>query len=257
MNEGNSHSEKLTWFQFIILFLSVYVLLAVFVETTVPLSPQTTLLLDYLDSIICIVFLYDFFHHLYHAQSKRAFLKWGWIDLISSIPMLGIFRWARVVRVVRILRILRAFRSAKILITFLFEHRAKSTFATVCLISTVLVIFSSIAILHVETDSNSNIRTPADALWWAFTTVTTVGYGDKYPITTAGRIVAVVLMLAGVGLFATFTAFVSSFFIESGQKRHEEDLKEILREVRVLQNKVETLAQSNPEIISKPKMNTD
>ncbi|MDB6019303.1 MAG: ion transporter [Pedosphaera sp.] len=238
------HHEKLTWLQFIILVLSVYVLGAVFVQTVVKLSPETNLLLDDIDSLVCLVFLYDFFVHLYKAPSKKAFLKWGWLDFISSIPMLGIFRWARVTRVVRILRLLRAFRSSKILITHLFQHRASGTLATVSLISSILVIFSSIAIMHVEIEPTSNIKTPGDALWWAFTTVTTVGYGDKYPVTMEGRMVAVVLMIAGVGLFATFTGFISSFFLESAQKKNETDIKELLNEIKLLHEKVDSFSIS-------------
>ncbi|MDB6109692.1 MAG: ion transporter [Pedosphaera sp.] len=242
MNESAAthHPEKLTWLQCVILILSVYVLAAVFVQTVFKLSPETNLLLDCIDSLICFVFLYDFFVHLYKAPSKKAFLKWGWLDFVSSIPMLGIFRWARVARVVRILRLLRAFRSSRILIAHLFQHRASSTFATVGSISVILVIFSSIAILHVETESGSNIKTPADALWWACTTVTTVGYGDKYPVTPEGRVVAIVLMIAGVGLFATFTAYISSFFLESAQKRNEVDIKELIREVKLLREKIDS-----------------
>jgi voltage-gated potassium channel len=241
MNEtpATADHEKLTWFQCLILLLSVYVLCVVFVETVVDLSPQTSLLLDYLDSLICLVFLYDFFIHLYKAPSKKAFLKWGWLDFVSSIPLLGVFRWARVARVVRILRLVRAFRSSKILIAYLFEHRARSTFATVSLISVVLVIFSSMAILHVETETNSNIKTPSDALWWAVTTITTVGYGDRYPVTTLGRMVAILLMIAGVGLFATFTAYVSSFFMEPSHKQNEKDIRQLIAEVKMLREKIE------------------
>jgi voltage-gated potassium channel len=83
-----------------------------------------------------------------------------------------------------------------------------------------LVIFSALAILQVETDPNSNIKTAEDAIWWSYVTVTTVGYGDKFPVTTEGRIIASVLMTAGVGLFGTFTAFVSSWFL--AEKKEEE-----------------------------------
>ncbi|MDX2322088.1 MAG: potassium channel family protein, partial [Moritella sp.] len=64
----------------------------------------------------------------------------------------------------------------------------------------------------------SNINTGIDALWWAFVTITTVGYGDYYPVTTGGRIIAALLMTAGVGLFGTFTGFISSWFVDGGEK---------------------------------------
>jgi voltage-gated potassium channel len=107
------------------------------------------------------------------------------------------------------------------------------------------VIFSSIAILHVETAANSNIRTPGDALWWAFTTITTVGYGDKYPVTFEGRAVAVVLMIVGVGLFATFTAYISNYFLESNQKKSEQAIIELIAEVRLLREKVDSMPKAD------------
>ena len=61
---------------------------------------------------------------------------------------------------------------------------------------------------------NSNIKTAEDAIWWSYVTITTVGYGDKFPITTEGRIIGAILMTTGVGIFGTFTALVSSWFID-------------------------------------------
>ena len=81
-----------------------------------------------------------------------------------------------------------------------------------------MVIFSSIAILQVEDTTNSNIKTAEDAIWWAYVTVTTVGYGDKFPVTTEGRIIAAALMTVGVGLFGTFTGFLASYFVSDQNK---------------------------------------
>ena len=86
-----------------------------------------------------------------------------------------------------------------------------------------MVIFSSVAILQVEDDPNSNIKTAEDALWWAYVTITTVGYGDKYPVTTEGRIIAAFLMTMGVGLFGTFTGYVASWFVEEREDSHNKE----------------------------------
>ena len=69
----------------------------------------------------------------------------------------------------------------------------------------------------------SNIKTAEDALWWSFVTVTTVGYGDLYPVTTAGRIIAAALMTVGVALFGTFTAYVASWFVQQREEQEEEE----------------------------------
>lgn len=241
MNEKQTVTPKVTFLQCLILVLSIYVLGALFVQRVFTLSSQTNLLLDRIDFAICLVFIYDFLLRLYRAESKASFLKWGWIDLVSSIPVFDFLRWGRLVRVIRIFRILRAFRSAKFLLDYLFKNRAKSTFATVALISIVLVIFSSIAILNFEDLPDSNIKSPTDAIWWAFVTITTVGYGDKFPITHEGRIIAAILMTAGVGLFGTFTAYVASYFVEAEQKKEQSEIQQLVEEVRLLRAEVQSL----------------
>jgi voltage-gated potassium channel len=228
-------------FQCFILLLSVYVLAALFIQTVIVLPPDTSILLDRIDFAICLVFIYDFFLRLYRAPSKSRFLRWGWIDLVSSIPMFDALRWGRLVRVVRIFRVLRAFRSTKVLLSFLFRNRAQSTFAAVALITAVLVIFSTLAILTLEDSPDANIKTPGDALWWAFATVSTVGYGDKFPVSTEGKIIAAVLMTAGVGFFGTFTAYVASFFIEAEQQKEASEIHQLIEEVKLLRAKIELL----------------
>lgn len=238
---NDSNNERPSVLQVAMLVLSIYVLGALTVEIFFNLSEEMDSLLDKIDTLICFVFLYDFFWRLYKAHSKLAFLKWGWIDFVSSIPMLPFLRWGRIVRIVRIFRVLRAFRSTKILVGYLYKNRANGTFATVILISGILVIFSSIAMINFETDKDSNIKTPVDAIWWSLTTITTVGYGDRYPITMEGRLTAILLMFAGVGLFGTFTAFITKFFIESDQGSEKKEIGDLVTEIKVLNSKIERL----------------
>ncbi|MES2572771.1 MAG: ion transporter [Verrucomicrobiota bacterium] len=227
--------------QVLTLILSIYVLAALFVQAVFPLSPDTELLLEWIDFAICFVFLGDFFLRLCQAPSKRNFLKWGWIDLLSSIPNFDILRVGRAVGLIRLFRLLRAFRSTKALVDYLFGNRAKSTFSTVAAVSLLLTMFASIAMLHLEKGAESNIKTPVDALWWAIATITTVGYGDKFPVTTEGRAVAALLMTAGVGLFGTFTAFVARAFVASDFGKEESELQQVLGEVRALRSQVASL----------------
>lgn len=234
--------ERLSVLQILMLVLSVYVLGAIFVQSAFPLPAEVDELLEQIDLVVCGIFFADFCIRLYRAPSKRAFMKWGWIDLLSSIPKFEIFRVGRMLRIIRILRMLRAFRSTKLLIETLFANRARSAFFSVAAISLVLALFGSIAILNFETAAESNIKTPGDALWWAATTVTTVGYGDKYPVTLEGRLVAIALMVVGVGLFGTFTGFVASLFVEPG-KKDEEEMRRLAEQVRLLSEKVESLGR--------------
>ncbi len=232
------------------LVLSVYVIGALIVQTCFSLSEEMDDLLNKIDASICLVFLYDFFLRLYRAPSKLKFLKWGWIDFVSSIPMFPFLRWGRIVRIVRIFRVLRAFRSTKTLAGYLYKNRTNGTFATVVLISVLLVIFSSIAMINFETDNDSNIKTPVDAIWWSLGTITTVGYGDKYPVTTEGRLTAILLMFAGVGLVGIFTAFITTMFLESEQKREKTEITELLSEVKALNGKLERLEKKIEDSIN-------
>ena len=209
--------STLGFLNLMVLALSTYVLVALLIDTFFELDPEVSRLLRLIDDVICVFFLYEFCVRFYRAESKLKFMKWGWIDLLSSIPTLEYFRPGRAIRIFRILRIVRAFRSLRHMAADVFERRVQGTVTSVVILAVLMVIFSSDAILQVEDDPNSNIKTAEDALWWAYVTITTVGYGDKYPVTTEGRVIAAFLMTAGVGLFGTFTAFVASWFVEGRQ----------------------------------------
>lgn len=217
-----AEAQRFNVLNLLVIVLSVYVLLELLISTFFKFSEETALLLDYIDNGICVFFLLEFCVRFYKAEHKLKFMKWGWIDLLSSIPMLDYARAGRMFRLIRLLRILRAFRSTRHLVNHLLQRKAQGTFAIVAVIAMLMVIFSSIAILQVETDANSNIKTAGDAIWWAYVTITTVGYGDKYPVTTEGRIIAAFLMTTGVGLFGTFAGYVSSWFLKNEKKDVEE-----------------------------------
>lgn len=201
-------------FNVLILFLSVYILGALLIGVIVDLPPETQKLLQIFDFAICIVFFLDFCVQFYQAESKLKFMRWGWVDLVASIPMIDIFRIGRLLRFVRILRVVKAFKSLKDFLDSYFENKAQGTLNSAIIVAVLMIIFCSITILQVERTPESNITTAGDALWWAFVTITTVGYGDHYPVTLEGRLIAAVLMTTGVGLFGTFTAYVSSWFVK-------------------------------------------
>jgi voltage-gated potassium channel len=212
-NETNKDSA-LNYLNIIVLVLSIYILLALVADTFFKLPVEVSRLLTLLDDSICVFFIFEFCFRFYHAKNKAKFMQWGWIDLVSSIPSFPFLRMGRMFRLVRLLRILRAFRSGKHIIKHLFINKARGAFTTVSAVAVMMIIFSSVAILQVEHDPKSNIKTAEDAIWWAWVTITTVGYGDRYPVTTEGRIIASFLMTVGVGLFGTFTGFIASWFLE-------------------------------------------
>ena len=245
LSKHHIHAAITPW-RAIMLILCIYVLGATFADTAFDLPEEISRLINHFDTLICLVFLGDFTYNFFTAKSKLGYLKWGWIDLLSSIPFLPWLRWGRSVSLLRMLHILRAARSVKVILQVLFDNPAKGTLASVAIISFVLVIFSSIAILNCETAPNSNIRTASDALWWSFVTISTVGYGDLYPITFPGRVLAAIMMMAGVGLFGTFTAYVASFFLQQGELEERKRENAILSELKVIRAKLERL-EDRPE----------
>jgi voltage-gated potassium channel len=215
--------RSLLW-QIVILVFSVVTLLFLAIDTLFAVTDETAHLFFIIDTAICMVFLADVaYRGLFHPD-RRQYWRWGWVDLISSIPAIAFLRWGRLIRVIRIFRVLRAFRSTRAVIGYLFRDPAKGSAFTVALATFTLVVFGSVAILNLESTSpDTNIRTASDALWWSFVTVTTVGYGDHYPITGAGRLVAALLMGSGVGLFGTLTAYLANAWLTRPQPPSEQD----------------------------------
>ncbi len=229
-SESRSHT-----YQLFMLALCLYALGALAAHSFLSLSDATVQILDYTDTGVCFMFLLDFVHSVVRAPNKWYYLyTWGWIDLASSIPMLPALRLGRAARVMRIFRVLRGVRATKLLAGLVLDRRAEGAFLAAALVSLLLVVFSSIAILQFEAGPDSNIKTAGDALWWAVVTVTTVGYGDKYPITAEGRMVAGLLMTAGVGLFGVVSGFVAAWFLSPRNRQHTNDLEDLRLEVRAV-----------------------
>jgi voltage-gated potassium channel len=216
--------------------LSVYVLLQLVTEAVVPLSDDTKTIMSYADYFVCGVFLLDFGVRFRAAPSKLAFMKLGWIDLLSSIPVIPWMMLGRFTRIFRLIRVIRALRSTERLLFVLLRSRVRNTLLVVITIAVLLVVITGSAVLSLEKDvKDANITNVGDALWWATTTVTTVGYGDKYPVSAEGRIVAVILMVTGVGLFSTFSGTVAAFLLSPQENK---ETSQILAELKALREEV-------------------
>lgn len=170
-----------------------------------------------MDAVMTPIFLFDFAYRLGTARSRRAYFVrgQGWADLLAVIPM---FRFLRAFRVIRVVRLLRA-QGGRRLVSDLVQGRASATF----LLTIFLVLFvleaAGASIYYVEGAAEAaNIRSAGDALWWGIVTITTVGYGDQYPVTPGGRVIGVFLLLAGIGLFSVLTGFIANVFLAPPQK---------------------------------------
>ena len=168
-----------------------------------------------IDGLLCIIFLVDFGYRLATAPSRRAYLRWGWADFIGSLPVPGL-RLFRLVHVARVARVVQGAGGRGIIRQMLHE-RAETAIFLVFLISIVVLELSAGLVLVAERGApNANIKTGGDSLWWAWVSVTTVGYGDYYPVTAWGRIIGAVLLGVGIGLVTTITGFLATKLLPRG-----------------------------------------
>jgi voltage-gated potassium channel Kch len=217
-----SAEKKLSTYDLVIGILALFSLIILVLLIFVPLSPSTADVLNVLENLLCLVFLFDFFRSLFRAQQKwnYFFRGGGWLDLLGSLPFskFAIFRVARLFRIIRIMRTLRARDYRKILT----RRLAQSTLLFTLVVALLLIVVISGIVLYAEKGApHANILTYGEAVWWALVTITTVGYGDYYPVTALGRSMAVILMFFGLGIIGVLSSYLASTFISLERSRRE------------------------------------
>jgi voltage-gated potassium channel len=234
-----------------ILFISIFSIILIGIITLVPISPENLKIINFLDYVICAIFFVDFLFTFVRAENKRRyFFTWGWFDLLSSIPAVYFLRYFRFARILRIGRVLRGARAGKIMASFVMGNRAQSGIIGALIMTVLLIFIGSISVLQLEQGLGGNINNAEDAIWWAVTTMTTVGLGDMYPVSTEGKIISAVLMFAGIGLFGVVSGFVASVFIAPSRKEGEKENIEYQKEFDTLKSKIESLDSKVEEIIA-------
>lgn len=196
--------------------------LAIMVPLVLPwIDPETRSLLLIYDNVICVIFLVDFALNIRAARPTRAYFigQRGYLDLLGSIPTLGFFQFTALLRLFRLSRVARMRRlmnpqNRHALIEDIVHNRGEyAAFITVLAAGIVLCV-SSILVLQFESHSpDANITNGGDALWWAVVTITTVGYGDYYPVTPFGRLTGVFVMFTGVGIIGALASILASILV--------------------------------------------
>lgn len=186
-------------------------------------DPVTLEVLAIIDTVLTLFFILDFAIRITTTSSKSNyfFRNWGWADLLACIPFFRIFRLFRVVRAIRLMRTF----GVKNMINEVVNNRPGIALYITIFALIVLVEFASIFVLKAEAaNPDANLKTAGDAVWWVFTTVTTVGYGDRFPTTGIGRIYGVLVMFGGIALIGVLASFLSSFFLAPPAKPAPEAL---------------------------------
>jgi voltage-gated potassium channel len=219
-NPTKGQRAKLNAYDLVIGILALFSLVILIIPIVVPLPPSTAELLDTVENALCLVFFADFLRSLFRAPQKWGyFLKGGgWLDLLGSLPVskFAVFRVARLFRIVRVMRTLKGNDYRKMLT----RHLAQNTLLFTLVIALLLIfIIGWIVLLAEHTNPHANITTYPNAVWWAVVTITTVGYGDYYPVTALGRTGATILMFFGLGIIGVLSSYLSTTFITLQRRR--------------------------------------
>jgi voltage-gated potassium channel len=168
--------------------------------------------------VLWAVLLAEYVVRLVVTPDRRGYLKRRWVEPATVMvpPLQG---W----HLVGIEKMSLLVHEGELRVEAILKHH--SLFRVLIAAAGTLILGAWLVLLFEKNAANSNIHSYPDALWWAIVTVTTVGYGDRFPVTEGGRIVATVLMLVGIGLIGVLTATVASVFIKEHTDANSKEFK--------------------------------
>jgi voltage-gated potassium channel len=175
-------------------------------------SLDTVLLV--MNVILTAILFVDFVYRLATAPSRSDyfFRQFGWADLLASLPVPQL-KILRVFRLVRVSQLMRA-RGGRLIGRRLLRNRAGSALLSLLLMGLLVLEFGSLWMLALEQGApDANITTASDAIWYVVVTISTVGYGDQFPVTNDGRMLGAGIIIVGVGIFGTFTGYLANLFL--------------------------------------------
>lgn len=256
-NSGKPEELKNTSYELFIGALSVLSIVNLVLYYVIADDEVSTVILI-MDSLLSLIFMADFLYRLFTAESKSVyfFRQMGWADLLASLP-LPQFKILRIFRIVRVYRLGKEYGGARMVKEF-FTNRGQSALLTLVFIMVLILEFGGLAVLWVESKvPDANITNAADAVWYVYVTITTVGYGDRYPVSNTGRVLGVLIMTVGVGLFGTITAFLANVFIGPGEdvqpapEGSSSDLAALSSQLQEIKSMLQAYEKTNSDLQAK------
>jgi voltage-gated potassium channel len=216
------------------LLLAIVFLVVIAVPEAIDVSPEWEMTFEAITWIVWAAFAFELIVKTYLAPDRRRYLVTHWMDVVTVV--------------VPFVRPLRLLRLVVVGVRFWTEARTvlrERTLGVIGTASLLAVGTASLLVYIAERGGDGSIQTFADALWWAAATITTVGYGDVYPKTAAGRGVAVLLMLIGITLFGLLTARVAVFFVETDERAEQPRYEEIVRRLERIEARLNDASDTN------------
>ncbi|SEQ71304.1 voltage-gated potassium channel [Hyunsoonleella jejuensis] len=221
-------NKKSRYFAFFIQALILVSIITFSIETIPNLKPETKTILQVIEWFSVIIFSLEYVLRIYVADSKPKFVFsfFGIIDLLAILPFYLSFgvdlRSLRALRFLRLFRILKLVRYNRAMNHFTSAIKsAKEEIFLFIFITLILIYFSAVGIYYFENEAQpEHFSSIFDSLWWAIITLTTVGYGDVYPITVGGKVFTFIILMIGLGIVAIPTGIISSALTKSVDKKH-------------------------------------
>lgn len=206
--------NKIDLFEFTVLSFTVYILFSIVWQTFWNVDREVAKILDLFDLISCVIFLIDWFGRLRYSDKKLKFALINSLDLIASIPLLFLFDYFKeyeFIRFIQFIKVIKIIGGVSRIIYYIKTDQIYSFKLLYSLFFIAIIISAPILILEVERGIG-NIKTAEQSLWWTYCTFTTIGYGDFFPSTTAGRVIAVLVSLGGIGMFGMISSLILEHF---------------------------------------------
>ena len=224
--------KKIIIYEIITAILALVSVFIVSIQFFNILIPENVLhILIKIDDLIYVVFVIDYITRISLSKNKKDFIRNNKIDLISLIPFNAIFKSLRILKLNKLLRLGRLVKISVLFARFKDDSRLffkTNHFGYVLITTIILIVLGALAMSYLE---NMDI---GDSIWWSFVTTTSVGYGDIYPTTNLGRIIAVLLMITGLGFVGMLSGTIATYFLAEKKGKNSyrgsviEDIKDKL-----------------------------